>query len=110
MTTSQRFIVVFAAALLSVAPRAAIAQETPPDATKTLSPYFLVESSDPSVERLPLKNTRVDVSIAGVIADVTVRQVYENSGQHPLHARYVFPASTRAAVYGMTMIVGDTRI
>src|SRR5439155_9625413 len=26
------------------------------------------------------------------------------------HARYVFPASTRAAVYGMTMTVGDVRI
>src|SRR5262249_36631916 len=53
---------------------------------------------------------RVDVAISGVIADVTVRQIYENRGQRPLHARYVFPASTRAAVYGMTMTVGDVRI
>src|SRR4029079_7715371 len=45
----------------------------------------------------------------GVIADVTVRQVYENRGTRPIHARYVFPASTRAAVYGMTMTVGDVR-
>ena len=52
----------------------------------------------------------MDVAIAGVIADVTVRQVYENRGQRPLHARYIFPASTRAAVYGMTMTVGDVRI
>ena len=51
----------------------------------------------------------MDVAITGVIADVTVRQVYENRGQRPLHARYVFPASTRAAVYGMTMTVGDVR-
>jgi Ca-activated chloride channel homolog len=59
---------------------------------------------------LPLKDTRVDVAITGVIADVTVRQLYENRGERPLHARYVFPASTRAAVYGMTMTVGDVRI
>jgi Ca-activated chloride channel family protein len=77
---------------------------------KTLSPYFFVEGGDPDLDRLPLKDTRVDVAIAGVIADVTVRQVYENRGQRPLHARYVFPASTRAAVSGMTMTIGDMRI
>ena len=76
---------------------------------KTLSPYFFVEGGDPAIDRLPLKDTRVDVAIAGVIADVTVRQVYENRGTRPIHARYVFPASTRAAVYGMTMTVGDVR-
>src|SRR5678815_5198665 len=52
---------------------------------------------------------RDSVAITGVIADVTVRQVYENRGTRPLHARYVFPASTRAAVYGLTMVVGDVR-
>ena len=78
-------------------------------ADKTLSPYFFVEGGDPAIDRLPLKDTRVDVAIAGVIADVTVRQVYENRGTRPIHARYVFPASTRAAVYGMTMTVGDVR-
>ena len=76
---------------------------------KTLSPYFFVEGGDPALDRLPLKQTQVDVAIAGVIADVTVRQVYENRGTRPLHARYVFPASTRAAVYGLTMTVGDVR-
>ena len=77
---------------------------------KTLSPYFFVEGGDPDIDRLPLKDTRVDVAITGVIADVTVRQVYENRGQRPLHARYVFPASTRAAVSGMTMTIGEVRI
>jgi Ca-activated chloride channel family protein len=77
---------------------------------KTLSPYFFVEDGDPSVDRLPLKDTSVDVAITGVIADVTVRQTYENKGARPIHARYVFPASTRAAVYGMTMTVGDRKI
>ena len=90
-------------------PLDALAQERA-DADKTLSPYFFVEGGDPAIDRLPLKSTRVDVAITGVIADVTVRQVYENRGQRPLHARYIFPASTRAAVYGMTMTVGDVRI
>jgi len=77
---------------------------------RTLSPYFLVEGGDPDLDRLPLEDTRVDVAISGVIAAVTVRQVYENRGQRPLHARYVFPASTRAAVSGMTMTIGDVRV
>ncbi|HEY0512701.1 MAG TPA: VIT and VWA domain-containing protein [Thermoanaerobaculia bacterium] len=83
-------------------------QEANPD--RTLSPYFFVENGDPAVDRLPLKETRADVHIAGVIADVVVTQVYRNEGTRPLSARYVFPASTRAAVHGMTMQVGDQRI
>ncbi|MFH0893780.1 MAG: TonB family protein [Bacteroidota bacterium] len=77
------------------------------DSDKTLSPYFMVKSDDPSTEQLPLKETRADVNIAGVIADVKVTQVYMNTGKKPIEAIYVFPASTRAAVYEMTMWVGD---
>jgi Ca-activated chloride channel family protein len=79
-------------------------------AEETLSPYFFVEDGDPSVDRLPLKETRVDVGIAGVIADVVVTQVYRNEGSRALNARYVFPASTRAAVHGMTIEVGGQRV
>ena len=110
MTISPRCAAVLIAAVLSFASRPAVAQGERTPVDKTLSPYFFVQSDDPAVDQLPLKDTRVDVAISGVIADVTVRQVYENRGQRPLHARYVFPASTRAAVYGMTMTVGDRRI
>lgn len=85
------------------------AEEPPPD-TQTLSPYFFVGNGDPAVDRLPLKSTDVDVKVAGVIADVRVTQHYRNEGTRPLEARYVFPASTRAAVYGMTMRIGERRI
>jgi Ca-activated chloride channel family protein len=102
-------IVIALAICLSFVPVAARAQSDRAAADKTLSPYFFVEGGDPTIDRLPLKETRVDVAITGVIADVTVRQVYENHGSRPLHARYVFPASTRAAVYGLTMTVGDVR-
>ena len=100
-------VAVFTSALFL--PHDAAAQDSPPVADKTLSPFFFVEGGDAEIDRLPLKETRVDVAIAGVIADVTVRQVYENGGSRPIHARYVFPASTRAAVYGMTMTVGNVR-
>ena len=77
------------------------------DLNKTLSPYFFIKSDDPKIDRLPLKATEVKVNIAGAIADVTVKQQYKNEGKTPLEARYVFPASTHAAVYGMRMHIGD---
>lgn len=76
------------------------------DEDKTLSPYFFVKG-DPKVDRLPLKDTNVEVSISGVIADVRVVQTYRNEGRNPINASYMFPASTRAAVYGMRMKIGD---
>ncbi len=77
---------------------------------KTLSPYFFVENGDPSVDQVPLKATKVDVAVSGVIAAVRVTQAYENRGSRPINARYVFPASTRAAVHGMRMRIGDHRV
>ncbi|MFZ5450389.1 MAG: VIT domain-containing protein [Thermodesulfobacteriota bacterium] len=73
---------------------------------KTLSPYFLVKTDDPEKDLLPLKATRADVKIAGVVAEVTITQVYQNQGKKALEAIYVFPASTRAAVHAMRMTVG----
>ncbi len=74
---------------------------------QSLSPYFVVLSEDASEESFPLKNTRVTAVINGVVAAVNVRQEYANTGTVPLNLRYVFPASTRAAVHGMTMTVGE---
>jgi Ca-activated chloride channel family protein len=84
--------------------------ETPETADKTLSPYFFVKSDDPSLDQLPLKSTSAQADIAGVIADVTVTQVYKNEGKRAIEAVYIFPASTRAAVYAMKMTVGERTI
>ncbi|WLT30771.1 VIT and VWA domain-containing protein [Geothrix sp. PMB-07] len=73
----------------------------------TLSPYFFVKGGDSAVDQLPLKATSAKVAISGVIADVKVTQVYRNTGSQPLEAIYVFPGSTRSAVYGMTMTIGE---
>lgn len=74
---------------------------------KTLSPYFFVKGGDESIDQFPLKETKADVHISGIIADVVIIQRYVNEGSSPINARYVFPASTRAAVYGMKMKIGD---
>lgn len=93
----------------ALVPGVARAAETPP-LEKTLSPYFQVEGGDPRVDSLPLLKTRVEVTVSGTIAAVTVRQVYKNDGKRPINARYVFPASTRAAVHGMKMRLKNREI
>ena len=106
------FSIFFAAvALTSCAARAAETSD------KTLSPYFLVmpstakgADSPGTVDTLPLKATHVEATVAGVIADVRVTQIYTNTGSVPLEAVYIFPGSTRAAVHGLTMTVGDRRL
>ncbi len=79
-------------------------------ADKTLSPYFFVKGGESDLDVLPLKSTSAKVNIAGVIADVTVTQVYKNEGNKPIEAVYIFPASTKAAVYGMKMTIGERTI
>jgi Ca-activated chloride channel family protein len=86
------------------------AQEASGPRLKTESPYFFVKSDDPAVDALPLKATEVDVKVSGVIADVTVTQTYRNEGTRAIEARYVFPGSTRAAVSGLNVRLGDRLI
>jgi Ca-activated chloride channel family protein len=80
------------------------------DIDKTLSPYFFVMSENSDTDQLPLKSTSANVEIAGVIANVKVTQVYKNEGKNALEAVYIFPASTRAAVYDMKMTIGERTI
>ncbi len=77
---------------------------------KTLSPYFLLKSENSSTDQLPLKKTHATVNIAGLIADVAISQVYKNECLTALEAIYTFPASTRAAIYSMEMLIGDRKI
>ncbi|HOG80948.1 MAG TPA: VIT domain-containing protein [Smithellaceae bacterium] len=93
-------------ALLSVVFAQQLFAEPQEGEDRTLSPYFFVNSGSPNADRLPLKSTKASVNISGVIADVLVSQVYKNDGRKPLEAVYIFPASTRAAVYGMKMTIG----
>ncbi|PIE58131.1 MAG: trypsin [Desulfobulbus propionicus] len=76
----------------------------------TLSPYFFVQKGETSLDHFPLKGTKVEAIISGVIANVTVQQTYVNKGPGPINARYIFPGSTRSAVHGMTMTIGERRV
>ena len=84
----------------------AIFAETPPD-EKTLAPYFVVNGAEEDSTQFPLKDTHVDVNVAGVIAEVILTQTYKNDSAQAIEARYVFPGSTRAAVSAMKMKIGE---
>jgi Ca-activated chloride channel family protein len=108
---SVRTFLIWCAAALAcaalLAGQSAAAQDRDAPTAKTESPYFFVKSDDPTVDQLPLKSTRVDVRIAGVIADVTVTQQYKNEGTRAIEAKYVFPGSANAAVYAMNVRLAD---
>ena len=74
----------------------------------TGAPYFHIAGNhdDTSNEQLPLKSSAAQVIIDGTIARVRLSQRYGNHGSVPIEAVYVFPASTRAAVHGMTLTSG----
>lgn len=74
---------------------------------KTLAPYFFIEGGDGRTDSFPLKETDVLTTINGVIAETYVTQTYANEGTEPINASYVFPASAKVAVHGMTMEIGD---
>ncbi len=76
-------------------------------AQETSSPYLKVLSKNANI---PLLSTNADVQITGTIAQVHITQVYQNLGNQPIEAIYVFPLSTQAAVHKMDMNIGDRTI
>jgi Ca-activated chloride channel homolog len=74
------------------------------------TPYLAVLGGGDAVERLPLKFTDVHADLLGPIADLRISQTFENRGTRSVEAIYVFPASASAAVYAMTMTVGERRV
>ena len=92
-------------ATMALRPLGESGQPGTPD--KTLAPYFMVVSDEPGKDVMPLKSSRADVKIAGMVAEVKVTQVYKNTGKKTLEAIYVFPGSTRAAVHAMRMTIGE---
>jgi Ca-activated chloride channel family protein len=77
---------------------------------KCQAPYFYLKGADPELDRLPLLSTRAQAGINGFLARVRIIQEYQNKGERPLEAVYVFPASTRASVHNLTMKIGNRTI
>lgn len=74
---------------------------------EALAPYFVIEDANPKTDSFPLKETDVSTNINGIIAETFVTQTYANEGNHPINARYLFPASDNVSIHGMKMQIGD---
>jgi len=74
---------------------------------KVLSPYFFVQSEDPTLDPFPLLETKAKVDIAGVIAEIELTQVYKNEGKRTIEAIYCFPLGTKSAIHAMRMKIGS---
>ncbi|MBC2600542.1 VIT domain-containing protein [Puniceicoccus vermicola] len=95
----------FGGLLLMGSARANSPGESSTDRTEV--PYFWTPSMKEGVDALPLKSTDVQVKIEGMLATVTVSQVYRNEGTVPIEASYIFPGSTRAAVNDLRFTIGE---
>ena len=71
------------------------------------APYFAIAGVEVDFDGFPLTYTDASVHIVGPIAEVVLTQVYENRSGDTIDATYIFPGSTRAAVNGLEMQVGD---
>ncbi|MCB1211007.1 MAG: VWA domain-containing protein [Verrucomicrobiales bacterium] len=90
-----------ALALLVLTCTAQAIQDVPSSYEDKIAPPGFEIIGGGKVTDLPLKSTHAQVNIAGIIAEVTLTQVYANTGSTPIDALYVFPGSTRAAVHGL---------
>lgn len=55
-------------------------------------------------------DTDVDYHVSGLVAEVQVRQQFRNSGTGWLEGDYLLPLPTGAAVYSMSLEIGERRI
>ena len=59
---------------------------------------------------LPLRHTRVEAEVSGIVATVRVTQEFGNPFDRPIEAVYVFPLPQHAAVYAMSMTIGERTV
>ena len=60
-----------------------------------------------STDAFPMKSSHAECAITGSIAEVSLTQVYTNTGTTAINATYLFPASTGAAVHGMSFTLNE---
>lgn len=97
----------FLAVLFVIAPVLA-AQPVEVDLDKLGSGELLFLTDKPGVfVPAPRLSTEVNAKISGIVARVTVRQVFKNETSNWVEAVYVFPLPEDSAVDSLKMIIGD---
>ncbi|MCP5072277.1 MAG: VWA domain-containing protein [Rhodobacteraceae bacterium] len=95
-------LIIIAIAFALTLPLAALAQSERDDIAGRVMAQVNGETID-----LPLLDSAYRINIEGDMATVELRQTFSNPSMVPLEAEYLFPLNQKAAVFGMTMQVGD---
>ncbi|MBU6450760.1 MAG: VWA domain-containing protein [Cyanobacteria bacterium REEB67] len=66
-----------------------------------------VDALGRATAKCTLKSTSMDARISGYVTRVNVTQEFQNPYDHPIEAIYNFPLSDDAAVYAMTIRIGE---
>ncbi|MBT8409265.1 MAG: VIT and VWA domain-containing protein, partial [Alphaproteobacteria bacterium] len=101
----MRFFTQFLIVIVAFWPFAALAQAGAED----VAGRILGQIDGRQVE-LPMLTSDYDIDIQGDLATVTLTQTFENPYSAAMSAEYLFPLHRKAAVYAMTMEVGDERV
>lgn len=102
----RRFVILILGSFALLNSSLARAQAEPTEPLDALGGHMRAEVDGQEL-LLPMANSDFDVSIDGDLATVTLVQTFENPTDTPLNATYLFPLNEDAAVYAMTMQVGD---
>jgi Ca-activated chloride channel family protein len=103
---ARRFVILMLGSVALLSSSFARAQGAANDPLDTLGGQMRAEVNGQRIA-LPLANSDFTVSVDGDLANVTLVQTFENPTSVPLNATYLFPLNEDAAVYAMTMEVGD---
>ncbi|WP_346992924.1 marine proteobacterial sortase target protein [Alteromonas gracilis] len=68
---------------------------------------LLMQNDDGSSSQALLLHTDIKLSVNGMIAHVTYKQVFTNNSDTWKHAIYTFPLNEKAAVNDMEMVIGE---
>jgi Ca-activated chloride channel family protein len=83
----------------------ASADDIPIDAVKQGS--LFMQNTEGKLARSPLLDTRVNMSISGIVARVTVVQIFSNTSDQWQEGIYVFPLPDDAAVDHLRLWIGE---
>lgn len=78
------------------------------NADNTLAELMLDSQSDESTQPALLLNTEISGEVDGMIATMTLTQVFQNSGENWVNGRYLFPLPKDAVIDSLTLTTGDS--
>jgi Ca-activated chloride channel family protein len=110
MTLSKPIAITLRSVMLCVLAMFVIPAHAKVDEPSPGSGELRVHDKAGHAQSLTSLDTDVEYHVSGLVAEVQVRQQFRNNGKDWLGGDYVLPLPTGAAVYSMSMEIGERRI